>query len=325
MHEYRACRFLRTTDKTSSVLDQAGFKRLEDVFISLRPDLVVIDPLVVLCGGGNINDNAAMSLVIRELKRLAINFDCAILIIHHTNKGGEPGKAEAVTGASAIVNLARRAIMPVTMTDDEAIKLKVWPSQRHAYFKVVNAKSNLAPRTDDTPWYRLNNVTLPNAEPPTYEHGDGVQAVERVVAQFARSLGPQYDVTEHPSLSEFVSGLLWDHDNGGSGLPLSAEGLAELKRRFPPRQLEGLSSYSWSRPTRKKRKKKGDRLPNRARYDELKSKRFEPAKLHHSALEHAKPNQNTHKDAGFDQTAAVPDAVRRAMALAESFYGAAEK
>src|SRR5205823_5409454 len=107
-------------------------------------------------------------------------FDCAILIIHHTRKGGEPGSAEAISGAAAIVNLARRAIMPVTMTETEATKLGVWPSKRHAYFKVVDAKSNLAPRSDDTPWYRLDNVILPNAEPPTYEFGDGVQAVERV-------------------------------------------------------------------------------------------------------------------------------------------------
>ena len=179
-------------------------------------------------------------------------------------------------------------------------------------------------------WFALNGPADAPQLPITYEEREYLKwrtgrPLDYVVAQFARSLGPQYDVTEHPPFSKFVSGLLWDHDNGGSGLPLSAEGLAELKRRFPPRQLEGLSSYSWSRPTRKKRKKKGDRLLNRARYDGLKSKSFEPATLHQSVLEHAKLNQNTHKDAGFDQTAAVPDAVRRAMALAESFYGAAEK
>jgi hypothetical protein len=137
--------------------------------------------------------------------------------------------------------------------------------------------------------------------------------LDYVVAQFAGSLGTHYDVTEHPSFSEFVSGLLWDHDNGGSGLPLSAEGLAELKRRYPPQKLEGLSFYSWSRPTRKKRKKKGDRLANRARYDELKSKSLEPATLHQSVLEHAKPN------------AASQEAARRAAAaLAERFYGPPE-
>jgi hypothetical protein len=176
----QALSFLRPTEKNSFVLDQSGFNRLEELVGSLRPDLVVIDPLVALCGGGNINDNGAMSLVIRELKRLAIKFECAILIIHHTRKGAEPGSAEAISGAAAIVNLARRAIMPVTMTETEATKLRVWPSKRHAYFKVVDAKSNLAPRSDDTPWYQLDNIILPNAEPPTYKLGDGVQAVERV-------------------------------------------------------------------------------------------------------------------------------------------------
>ena len=179
-------------------------------------------------------------------------------------------------------------------------------------------------------WFALNGPADAPQLPIAYEEREYLKwrtgrPLDYVVAQYARSLGTHYDMTEHPSFSEFVSGLLWDHSNGGSGLPLSAEGLAELKKRYPPQKLEGLSSYSWSRPTRHKRTKKGDRLLNRARYDELKSKSFEPATLHQSALEHTKPNQNTHKDAGFDQTAAVPDAVRRAMALAESFYGAAEK
>jgi hypothetical protein len=178
-------------------------------------------------------------------------------------------------------------------------------------------------------WFALNGPADAPPLPITYEEREYLKwrtgrPLHYVVAQFARSLGPQYDVTEHPSLSEFVSGLLCDHDNGGSGLPLSVEGLAELKRRYPPQKLEGLSSYSWSRPTRKNRKKKSGRLRNRDRYGELKRKSLEPAKLHQSVLAHAKPNQNTHKDAGFDQTAAIPKAVRRAIALAESFYGPPE-
>lgn len=173
-------------------------------------------------------------------------------------------------------------------------------------------------------WFAVNGPADAPQLPITYEEREYLKwqtgrPLDYVVAQFAGSLLTHYDVTEHPSFSEFVSGLQWDHDNGGSALPLSREGLAELKRRFPPRQLEGLSCYSWSRPTRKNRKKKGGRLLNRARCDGLKSKRFEPTKLHQSALEHAKPVQNTHKDAELNQTAAIPNAVSRAMALAESF------
>jgi hypothetical protein len=173
------CSFLRT-EKGNSVLDQDGIAHLESILSEVRPAVLVLDPLVVFCGGGNLNDNAAMSLVLRALKRLASRFDCAILILHHTRKGGDLGNAEAIGGASSIVNLARRAIMAVPMTAEEAAKLGVLPSERFQYFKVVASKSNLAPRSDDVPWYRLCSVELPNAEPPTYASGDRVQAVERI-------------------------------------------------------------------------------------------------------------------------------------------------
>jgi hypothetical protein len=133
-----------------------------------------------LCGGGNLNDNSAMSSVMRALKRLANKFGCAILILHHTRKGNDFSTADAIGGASAIVNLARRALMAAPMTAEEAPRLGVLPSERSSYLKTVASKSNLSPRSDDAPWYQLCSVTLPNAEPPIYMSGDRVQAVARV-------------------------------------------------------------------------------------------------------------------------------------------------
>jgi hypothetical protein len=174
----RGLSFLRPAGQNSSVLDQAGLEHLDNLLASLRPDLVVIDPLIALCGGGNVNDNAAMALVMREIKRLAIKFNCSILIVHHTRKGGEPGSAEAISGASAIKDLARCARMPVTMTTAEMGVFHVLPSERLQYFKLVDAKSNLALHSADT-WYKLASQELPNAGAP-YPHGDRVQAVVRV-------------------------------------------------------------------------------------------------------------------------------------------------
>ncbi len=177
--QVRGLSFLQAIEK-NSVLDLGGLKRLEGLLAVLRPDLLVLDPLIALCGGGNTNENSVMSLLFRELKGLAIKHNCAILIIHHNRKGGDPGNAEAISGAAAITNLARRAIMPVPMSIDEAKQLGVLPSERLRYFKVVDAKSNLAPRSADSPWYELYSVELPNPEPPLYPHGDNVQAVARV-------------------------------------------------------------------------------------------------------------------------------------------------
>jgi hypothetical protein len=172
---------LRVNEKGASVLNEAGFEVLESALASLHSDVVVLDPLVVFCGGGNMNDNAVMSLVMRRLKDLAIKYDCAVLIVHHTRKGADLTSSDAVSGASAIVNLARRVVMPAPMTEQEANDFGILPSERHRYLKLVDAKSNLAPPSDKTPWYELHNVELSNAEPPTYPKGDGVQAISSAI------------------------------------------------------------------------------------------------------------------------------------------------
>ncbi|WP_426437533.1 AAA family ATPase [Bradyrhizobium genosp. P] len=170
---------LRTNLKGQSELDEAGFSMLKDALQALSPDVIVLDPLVALCAGGNMNDNSSMSLVMRALKRLAGDFDCAALIVHHTRKGGDVGSADAISGAASIVNLARRAIMPVPLSAEEAAALGILPSQRASYIKLVDAKSNLVPRSTDLPLYRLRSVELPNAEPSIYPFGDNVQAIVR--------------------------------------------------------------------------------------------------------------------------------------------------
>ena len=176
--------FLTVNEKGATVLNRAGIDVLASALEALRPDLLILDPLVAFCGGGNMNDNAVMALVSRELKRLAAKFKCAILINHHTRKGGKGsdpgGEAEEISGASSIVNLARRAITLKPMTDTEAKSLGVMPSEQGQYLKLVDAKSNLAPRSADTPWYQLHSVDLLNPDPPVYPHGDNVQAIARV-------------------------------------------------------------------------------------------------------------------------------------------------
>ena len=189
--------FLRVNEKGATILNEAGVGVLETALEALRPGLLVLDPLVAFCGGGNMNDNAVMALVSRELKRLATKFDCAILILHHTRKGSRgsdpAGEAEEISGASSIVNLARRAITLKQMTEPETNLLGVMPSEKWQYLKLVDAKSNLAPRSADSPWYRLHSIELPNPEPPIYPHGDSVQAIARVHLPLLRSAAATAD------------------------------------------------------------------------------------------------------------------------------------
>ena len=175
--------FLRVNEKATA-LNEDGFRCLQTALETLRPDLVVLDPLVVFCGGGNMNDNAVMSLIMRRLKALAVKSDCAMLVVHHTRKGRSTGddpaeEAERIGGASAIVNLARRAMMPVTMNDTEAKAYLGTAVTTASIFQTRGREIEMAPLSTEAPWYELASVELPNAEPPIYPHGDRVQAVKR--------------------------------------------------------------------------------------------------------------------------------------------------
>jgi AAA domain len=172
--------FLRTNERNTSTLDTAGFAILESALDAICPDVVMLDPFVVFCSGGNMNDGPVMAQVMRKLKSLAIKYDCSILVVHHNRKGGERDNQESISGAAAIVNLARCALMPVPMTAEETKEFGVLPSERHRYFRLVNAKPNFTPKSEDSPWYQLHSIEIPNPEPPLYEYGDNVQAVARV-------------------------------------------------------------------------------------------------------------------------------------------------
>ena len=83
-----------------------------------------------------------------------------------------------------------------------------------------------------------------------------------ITAHFIWSIERQDDLRVHPSFADFVSGMLWQHENNVEGCSLPyfpPEQLAELKRRFPPRKLEGLDCFSWRPPRGQNRAKKNRR------------------------------------------------------------------
>jgi hypothetical protein len=176
---HRLC-FLNS-DRHGQTLNQSAFDALDMFVCDYKADIVVLDPLIAMCGTGNMNDNAVMGTVIRSLKLIAQRYQAAFLVLHHTRKGVDTSSADSIGGASAIVNLSRRALQIAPMTNEEAARNGVLPSDRYSFFRIVASKSNLVPATSDSEWYRLISVTLPNSEPPEYPNGDNVQAVERVV------------------------------------------------------------------------------------------------------------------------------------------------
>jgi hypothetical protein len=173
---------LTTGDDNAAKLNEAGFALLDAIIVEGRPAIVILDPLGTFCPAG-LNNNGLMSQVLLRLKRLAKKHGCAILLIHHTRKDLDLTSTDAIGGASAIVNQARAALMLVRMTKEEAAKFKgILSTEVWRYFRILDAKTNLAPPSPDTQWYQLVSYELPNSAPPKYPHGDRIQVVAKLDA-----------------------------------------------------------------------------------------------------------------------------------------------
>ena len=88
--------------------------------------------------------------------------------------------------------------------------------------------------------------------------------LDYLTGQYARSVVPLYNVKAHPSFEDYARGVLWEHDNvPESAIPFTPEQLPEMRRRFPPKKLEGLKGFCWRPPRRQKQQRKPGELPNR--------------------------------------------------------------
>lgn len=99
-------------------------------------------------------------------------------------------------------------------------------------------------------WFRTHAPA--DAQPLPMSHYEreklklGRGLLSYILALYARSLeGRNYDVEEHPPFADYVSGVLWEAElpvGGFVGLPnYASEEFQELKKRFPPRMLKGMS------------------------------------------------------------------------------------
>lgn len=62
------------------------FNELEDAMTVSQPDLVVLDSLRSLWPDGDENDSAGVERLFSRLRRLAIKYNCAVLVLHHLAK-----------------------------------------------------------------------------------------------------------------------------------------------------------------------------------------------------------------------------------------------
>jgi len=111
----------------TSRLDEAA---LTAALAERRPDIICFDPIINFSTADE-NDNVEIKKLLRSLDRLSAELDCAVAIVHHTNKGDPKGDLfSAIRGASAfrgwydtgiVLSGSRPTMMAYELRNDETI------------------------------------------------------------------------------------------------------------------------------------------------------------------------------------------------------------
>jgi RecA-family ATPase len=92
------------------MLHQPGWNTLIAELNNIKPDVLIVDPLINTLGGVDASDNSAAALFMNAFIALAAERRLAVIIAHHTAKGRDPTSAESAMGAASYTNLARIAL-----------------------------------------------------------------------------------------------------------------------------------------------------------------------------------------------------------------------
>jgi hypothetical protein len=145
-------------------VDTEAMKELKRHIEDFRPDVLFLDPFVELHSEEE-NDNGALRAVVATFRALAVHYDMAVVLLHHTRKGaaGSPGDPDIFRGASATISAARVGLTVLTMGEEDAKAFAIKPISRKFYFRVDDAKQNYGP-PQEAEWFEKASYQLGNGE-----------------------------------------------------------------------------------------------------------------------------------------------------------------
>lgn len=128
--------------------------------------LVILDPLVKIHKCDE-SDNGQMDYVMETLTDMAHQANVAVLVLHHTSKGGGTqenriGNMDIGRGASAIINAARIAFTLLGASQQDAEDYGLTDEERMMWVRLDDAKMNLTLSNNRATWFKKHGVKIPS-------------------------------------------------------------------------------------------------------------------------------------------------------------------
>jgi hypothetical protein len=176
----------------------ALMERIRKLIAEHQPDLFIADPFSELHTAEE-NNNTTLRAVIAQFRALAIEFNMAVVLIHHSRKGtAEPGDPDLLRGGSAIIGGARGVFtaLPMSEADAEFLALPKDRKSRMRFFRLDDAKLNYAD-VADAKWYEKVVYSLDNGEavpaavpwaPPDFWRGISISLANQILDEIDAGL-----------------------------------------------------------------------------------------------------------------------------------------
>ncbi|SDG35386.1 plasmid and phage replicative helicase [Bradyrhizobium sp. Rc2d] len=155
---------LATQTRAGIVIAQSVAEEIIATIKQNRIDVLVVDPFIRSHRVGE-SDNSAIDSVVSLWATIADKTNCSIELLHHSRKtGNAEATIEDARGASALISASRSARVLNRMTENEAKRAGISPSEAWRYFRVENGKASMATRPEKADWYRLASNILANGD-----------------------------------------------------------------------------------------------------------------------------------------------------------------
>jgi hypothetical protein len=159
--------FIAVQRDNKGTLQPKDFEGIKKQILQNDIGLVIADPFVEIHEGEE-NDNRDMNFVMRVFRKLAVECNIAVQIVHHTSKisvgsnASYAGNMNGSRGASAIVSAARVVQTLYNMSEDEAADYGV--ENPFEYVRLDDAKANLSMKSRRPTWFKKTTVELMNGD-----------------------------------------------------------------------------------------------------------------------------------------------------------------
>lgn len=130
--------------------------------------VLIVDPLVETHQGDE-NDNVQMATVAAQYRDIAVKANCAVVIVHHTNKPPMSSEGFAANmyrsrGASSLIANARIVDILCPMSEKDAERFGKADRDRWQFSRLDRVKGNMGPRGGKERWFKSLGVILANEE-----------------------------------------------------------------------------------------------------------------------------------------------------------------